>query len=577
MTLPAPFMRAIVRPACGLREIKRLSSFWSSGARRPRQARRPVDRPRAEPRHGVAQLVIDNGRGGGARGGFRCVRGERRRAALLLERRQRALPEGDLVDASPAKMRVHPSQDHRGAVLRLEREGALDPQHQRRGSGRRVRIALRGARRPLQLDWPSVTRKRLADNRRPIRDQACFAQAPRGHGLSDQPGGEFGQRLGAAPRALHHRFGAESEDTGHEVDGMSANVSALGSEAKRKKIVARTLAWWDRSRRTLAWRAEPGETPDPYRVWLSEVLLQQTTAQAATPYYQAFMAKWPRVEDLASAPLEAVMSAFAGLGYYSRARNLHACAKEVARRGGTFPSEEAELRALPGVGAYTAAAVAAIAFGRQTAPVDGNIARILARLLALEKPIARARGELAAAARALAPSRRAGDFAQALMDLGATLCRPRNPDCGACPLAYDCAAFRTGAPGAYPRRAEPKAKPRRQGAVFFACRSDGAFLARRRPPHGLLASTLELPGTLWTAEGPGEGVQGAAPVAAHWRRLPGGVEQVFTHFALRLTVYAAGFEGVAPAGCSWVAADRVVGAGFSTMMRKAVEHAVSYG
>jgi A/G-specific adenine glycosylase len=356
---------------------------------------------------------------------------------------------------------------------------------------------------------------------------------------------------------------------------MSGNVSALASEAKRKKIVARTLAWWDRNRRTLPWRAESGETPEPYRVWLSEVLLQQTTARSAAPYYQAFIAKWPRVEDLAVAPVEAVMSAFAGLGYYSRARNLHACAKEVARRGGTFPSEEAELRALPGVGAYTAAAVAAIAFGRQTAPVDGNIARILARLVALEKPIARSRGELEAAARGLAPSRRAGDFAQALMDIGATLCRPRNPDCGSCPLASDCAAFRAGAPEAYPRRVELKARPRRQGAVFFARRSDGAFLARRRPPHGLLASTLELPGTLWTAEGPGEELHAAAPVVAHWRRLPGEVEQAFTHFALRLTVYAAGFEGAAPAGCSWVSSDGFGSAGFSSMMRKAVEHALT--
>jgi A/G-specific adenine glycosylase len=356
---------------------------------------------------------------------------------------------------------------------------------------------------------------------------------------------------------------------------MSANVSALASEAKRKAIVARTLAWWDRHRRTLPWRAEPGETPDPYRVWLSEVLLQQTTARAATPYYQAFIAKWPRVEDLAVAPNEAVMSAFAGLGYYSRARNLHACAKEVARRGGTFPSEEAELRALPGVGAYTAAAVAAIAFGRQSAPVDGNIARILARLVALEKPIASARGELATAARGLAPSRRAGDFAQALMDIGATLCRPRNPACASCPLAEDCAAFRAGAPDAYPRRAVPKARPRRQGAVFFARRSDGAFLARRRPPHGLLASTTELPGTPWTSKGPDEGFAGSAPVVAPWRRLPGEVEQVFTHFALRLTVYAGEFDGGAPAGCFWVAPDTIAGAGFSSMMRKAVEHALT--
>ena len=427
----------------------------------------------------------------------------------------------------------------------------------------------------MQLDWSGMTCKVLADNGRPIGDQACFAQTARGQRLSDQPRGEFSQRLGATARAPHHRLGAESKKAGREVDGMSANVSALASEAKGKAIVARTLAWWDRCRRSLVWRAEPGEIPDPYRVWLSEVLLQQTTAQAVTPYYQAFIAKWPRVEDLAAAPIEDVMSAFAGLGYYSRARNLHACAKEIARRGGTYPSEEADLRALPGVGAYTAAAIAAIAFGRQTTPVDGNIARILARLLALEKPIARSRAELAAAARALAPSRRAGDFAQALMDIGATLCRPRNPACSLCPLAEDCAAFQTGVPDAYPRREEAKARPRRQGAVFFARRSDGAFLARRRPPHGLLASTLELPGTLWTAEGPGDAVHVAAPVVAHWRRLPGEVEQVFTHFALKLTVYAAEFEGGAPAGCSWIGSDAVGAAGFSAMMRKAVEHALT--
>jgi A/G-specific adenine glycosylase len=356
---------------------------------------------------------------------------------------------------------------------------------------------------------------------------------------------------------------------------MSANVSALAAEAKRKAIVARTLQWWDQNRRALAWRAAPGETPDPYRVWLSEVLLQQTTAHAATPYYQAFIAKWPRVEDLAAAPVEVVMSAFAGLGYYSRARNLHACAREIARRGGRFPSEETSLRALPGVGAYTAAAIAAIAFGRETLPVDGNIARVLARLLALEEPIARARNEIAGAAWALAPGKRAGDFAQALMDIGATLCRPRNPHCGACPLAPDCAAFLGGTPEAYPRRADKKARPSRQGAVFFARRSDGAFLARRRPPHGLLGSTVELPGTPWTSKAPNGGLAEAAPVAARWRRLPGEVEQVFTHFALRLTVYAAEFQGGAPAGCFWVAPDAVGAAGFSAMMRKAVEHALA--
>jgi A/G-specific adenine glycosylase len=355
---------------------------------------------------------------------------------------------------------------------------------------------------------------------------------------------------------------------------MDANVSALMSAAKRKALVARTLRWWMSRRRALPWRAAPGETPDPYRVWLSEVLLQQTTARAAAPYYQTFIAKWPGIEDLAAAPGEAVVSAFAGLGYYSRARNLHACAREIARRGGRFPSEEAELRLLPGVGAYTAAAIAAIAFGRQTLPVDGNIARVLARLLALEAPIAQAKGEIASAARALAPRRKAGDLAQALMDIGATICRPRTPDCASCPLAQDCAAFRTGTPEAYPRRGPAKAKPRRAGAVFFARRSDGAFLARRRPPHGLLASTIELPGTPWTSEGPDEEFVGVAPVAARWRRLPGTVEQAFTHFALKLTVYAGAFDGGAPEGHFWVARDAVGEAGFSNMMRKAVEHAL---
>src|SRR5208283_537053 len=231
-----------------------------------------------------------------------------------------------------------------------------------------------------------------------------------------------------------------------------------------------------------------------------------------------------------------------GLGYYSRARNLHACAREIARRVGRFPSDEAVLRALPGVGAYTAAAIAAIAFDRQAAPVDGNIARILARLIGIETPIVDSRKALASAATALAPRRRAGDFTQALMDIGATVCRPRSPDCAACPLSPDCAAFRSGAPEAYPRRAPAKPKPRRKGAVFFAHRTDGAFLARRRPPRGLLASTVELPGTSWTGEGPGAAWADEAPIAAHWRPLPGLVKQVFTHFALSLAVYAAPFE-----------------------------------
>ncbi len=342
-------------------------------------------------------------------------------------------------------------------------------------------------------------------------------------------------------------------------------------------MVARTLRWWDGARRALPWRAEAGESADPYRVWLSEILLQQTTTQAASPYFQTFVERWPTVEALAAAPLEAVIGAFAGLGYYSRARNLHACARTIAKAGGRFPDDETSLRALPGVGAYTAAAIAAIAFDRQAAPVDGNIARIIARLVALETPIAEARSAIAAVARTLAPPARAGDFAQALMDLGATVCRPLRPACRDCPLKFDCAAFAAGAPEAYPVRRPSKAKPQRAGAVFFAHRADGAFLARRRPPRGLLASTLELPGTAWTSEGPGEDWTESAPCGARFRRLPGTVSQAFTHFALTLTVHAAPYEGDPPGDGFWVARDAVGGAGFSNVMRKAVAHALEAG
>ncbi len=355
---------------------------------------------------------------------------------------------------------------------------------------------------------------------------------------------------------------------------MDANLVARRSALKPRPLSRRLLAWWDVHRRALPWRAAPGVRPDPYRVWLSEVLLQQTTGAAAAPYFLRFVARWPRVEALAAASLDEIIEAFAGLGYYARARNLHACAQEIARRGGRFPESEAELRALPGVGAYTAGAVAAIAFGERTAAVDGNVARILARLTALESPIVASRREIAALAQALVPTERPGDFAEALMDLGATICRPRNPACDECPLLADCAAAQAGEAGRYPRRAAAKARPVRLGAAYFAFRADGAFLARRRPPKGLLGATLELPGPPWRTAEAG-GALHAPPFAARWRRLPGEVEQVFTHFTLRLTLYAAAIEA-APheaEGLFWVGAEEAARAGFSSAMLKAIAHA----
>jgi len=362
------------------------------------------------------------------------------------------------------------------------------------------------------------------------------------------------------------------------IAAMKANLDPRGADAQSRRAARRVLAWWDRCRRTLPWRAAPGVRADPYLVWLSEILLQQTTVQAAIPYFERFRALWPCVEDLAAAPLEEVMRAFAGLGYYSRARNLHACAREIARRGGAFPRREAELRALPGIGAYTAAAVAAIAFDEAAAPVDGNIARIVTRLHRIEEPIAKARGAIARAAAALTPADRPGDFAQAMMDIGAAICTPRNPDCANCPLLDACAAAATDAPQLYPRKGPSKPRPLRRGAAFLAQSADGAILMRTRPSDGLLGATVELPGTPWSIDYAADEAARSAPFAAPWRRAPGLVEQAFTHFSLALEIYVAQLPGVPTArdGCFWVAPHELAGAALSSIMRKAVAHGLRF-
>jgi A/G-specific adenine glycosylase len=299
---------------------------------------------------------------------------------------------------------------------------------------------------------------------------------------------------------------------------------------------ARLLKWYDAHRRSLPWRARRGEAVDPYRVWLSEVMLQQTTTVHAAPYFEAFTRRWPTVEALAGADDGEVMGAWAGLGYYARARNLLACARAVAaNHGGVFPDTEEALRALPGLGAYTAAAVAAIAFERPANVVDGNVERVMARLQAVETPLPDAKPELKRLAGALVTSRRPGDWAQALMDLGAVICRPRAPLCETCPVSGDCAAFKTGAPETYPRRSAKADRPRRYGAAFVILRDEAVGL-ERRPAKGLLGGMAGLPTTPWRAE-PWTTAQAraAAPLSAAWREA-GAIEHVFTHFSLRLLV-----------------------------------------
>ncbi len=320
-------------------------------------------------------------------------------------------------------------------------------------------------------------------------------------------------------------------------------------------LTADLLAWYDRHRRALPWRALGDAQPDPYAVWLSEVMLQQTTVAAVKGFYARFLQLWPDVAALAAAPREAVLKEWAGLGYYARARNLHDCARAVVERhGGRFPATEAELRALPGIGDYTAAAVASIAFGEAATVVDGNVERVMTRLHAIETPIPAARPEIRRLTGALVPRGRPGDFAQALMDLGATICTPKSPACAICPVSGFCAARAAGTQALYPRRLPKKAIPRRFGAMAAVERDDGAVLVRTRPSKGLLGGMTEFFGSDWGAAPPDPAAFAAASGAA--LRPMGRVEHVFTHFALTLDVYSGrSVGGVAPEGCRWVGRD----------------------
>jgi len=342
-------------------------------------------------------------------------------------------------------------------------------------------------------------------------------------------------------------------------------------------LAALLLTWYDRHRRVLPWRALPGETADPYRVWLSEVMLQQTTVQAVAPYFAAFLARWPNVAALAAAPVEEVMLAWAGLGYYARARNLHACAKVVAQwRGGQFPDDQADLRQLPGIGEYTAAAIAAIAFDKPAVVVDGNVERVMARLFAVTQPMPGAKAELKRLAATLAPVARPGDYAQATMDLGATICTPTSPACGICPWMAACEGRRLGIAAQLPAKLAKPERPTRRGIAFWTLAKDGSVLLRRRPPEGLLGGMMEVPSTAWRAE------QWAldqavleAPLAAEWRLLSGQIRHTFTHFHLDLAV-AVGRAGPKSAARGiWCSLDRLEDQALPTVMRKVVRHALA--
>jgi A/G-specific adenine glycosylase len=344
------------------------------------------------------------------------------------------------------------------------------------------------------------------------------------------------------------------------------------------------LAWYDRHRRKLPWRARAGERADPYRVWLSEIMLQQTGVKTVGPYFEKFLARWPDVGALGRASLDDVLRMWAGLGYYSRARNLHACAVKVARdHGGVFPDSEERLRALPGIGPYTAAAIAAIAFDRRTMPVDGNIERVVSRLFAIEEPLPQSKplvqqlaATLLGAIRAGDEKSRAGDSAQALMDLGASICSPKKPACALCPLNEDCAARTRGDQETFPRKAPKKSGALRRGAAFVVTRGD-ELLVRARPEKGLLGGMTEVPSSDWLTGQDDKAALKQAPQlngATRWHRKTGVVTHVFTHFPLELVVYTASVAARtrAPQGMRWVPIATLKDEALPNVMRKAIAH-----
>jgi A/G-specific adenine glycosylase len=337
------------------------------------------------------------------------------------------------------------------------------------------------------------------------------------------------------------------------------------------------LDWYDRHRRRLPWRPLPGTAADPYRVWLSEIMLQQTSVQTVGPYFEKFLMRWPTVADLGSASLDDVLRMWAGLGYYSRARNLHACALAVLRdHDGGFPDTEEGLRSLPGIGAYTAAAVAAIAFGRQTMPVDGNIERVVSRLYAVEEPLPKAKLLIQQLAATLLAKTRAGDSAQALMDLGSTICTPKRPACALCPINDDCAARARGDQETFPRKAPKKAGEQRRGAAFVVRRGD-ELLVRTRAEKGLLGGMTEVPTSAWLAAQDDKAALAQAPAMPgidRWHRKVGVVTHVFTHFPLELVVYTAQAapRSRAPRGTRWVPIATLQDEALPTVMRKVIAH-----
>jgi A/G-specific adenine glycosylase len=346
----------------------------------------------------------------------------------------------------------------------------------------------------------------------------------------------------------------------------------MAEQGHNPQLNVKLLQWYDRNARVLPWRAVSPRRMDPYKVWLSEIMLQQTTVAAVKDYFLKFTSKWPTVEDLASAPLDDILKAWAGLGYYARARNLHKCASVVvAVYDGKFPDTLEALQKLPGIGPYTAGAIAAIAFDKPFAAVDGNVERVISRLDAIEIPLPESKPLIKARAQSLMPKHRAGDFVQALMDLGATICTPKSPNCNICPWTDECEGRKLGIAATLPRKLPKQKIPTRKGHAYFAVSSQNHVLLRRRPAKGLLGGMTEVPGSEWVEILPD--MQPPAP--AKWKKRPGIVEHTFTHFHLEVTVWVADVDAPTPDDSyRWVSLSVVDDEALPTVMRKIIAHAL---
>ncbi len=459
------------------------------------------------------------------------------------------------------------------------------------------------ARRPLQPLGGAEGSNLFANDLWPSKDQRGFAKAPSGDQRIDLAQSVFRQRPGEARRrsagGVHcpvtlpcwlqfmssfplGRLPADACAAYHMIRMIQSVLPprkarkagrgrrpVLGPAARATAL----LEWYDAHRRDLPWRASPGARPDPYAVWLSEIMLQQTTVATVRRYYRKFLARWPTVDALAAAPLDDVLADWAGLGYYARARNLHACAVRVVRdHAGQFPRDETALRQLPGVGPYTAAAIAAIAFDQPCVAVDGNVERVMARLHLIDIPPRQASALVRGRTQEMAPATRPGDFAQALMDLGATVCTPRAPDCPDCPLAYACKAYQQGVQDHYPVREKKVAKPNRRGAIFIVVHDGRAFL-QRRPLRGLFGGMSAFPASPFTRDVEPQTQMHHAPCAARWRQIAT-LSHVFTHFRLEAAVFIAHigsrhkFLEDCPSG-RWVDCAQLTVEGLPTLMRNA--------